>query len=829
MLARNSIRILVFSLLTVVGMIISSVEAKAATFYRSTTATANFLSGTCWSASSCGVGGMSWPTATTDIVNIGCASKTTTIGSGGTCGDLNISNGTVNITGGTLYVWGNLNLSGGTLNVSGTANVVIYGNFNKTGGTFSHTAGTINMGGSGTQNINSNTSPLTFFNLAISGTGNRIMTNNLTVNNTLTLTNGYLSVGSYTLQVGTSTSGNDISESSGRITITSSSSLAFGGSVVATLSNILSNSAPWTINNFSMYRNLATITLGGNLTVNGAFNLCAGGASGSGDVIIGANTLTLNGAVTGAMSGSLVGSSSSDLTIGGSGTMSMYFDLSTTSAGGTNTIRNFNITRTGTFNLLSSIRIGNTLTLGTSTTYFKFSVSGSQSITFDGAGTAWAGPGYFQGNSTYSNNFYIYGSGAIPNPLKFANDFSISTLQIHRTNSGSSAVLQLGTNINISSSITLSNLANYGSIDINGKTISLGSATIFNETNSNRIFNSACPTVGLITSSNDLSASTTYTGITTTYGREMVFTYPAISVGYNGMGLEITTGSTAPGTTTINRGFCERSGGDLTSSVLRYFEISPTTNAGLNATMIFHYWDAEGNGLTEEDNSLYRDDTPTDGWVDKGGTSTPGSGDNTVSLSGIPQFSSWTAGKKTIIAPINLLFFSAECNSKFVQIDWSTASEINNEYFTIEKTVDFKNWIAVDKISGAGNSNQVVKYSYSDINPLAGTVYYRLKQTDFDGNYKYFAPVVVNCEERFHNSGISIYPNPAEDFISILSQIPLTAKLSLFDITGRIINEYQTDDLSETYKIPLTELKSGVYFLKSDCEGNTEMFRIVKK
>src|SRR5690606_12109152 len=137
---------------------------------------------------------------------------------------------------------------------------------------------------------------------------------------------------------------------------TSGSSLNFGGSVVKTLSAILSNTGAVTLANFTMTKSTAAITLGTaqNLTVTGAYTLNAG------DFAIGSNTLTLNGTILGDSDGMIIGSTTSDLVIGGSGTASMFFDKATTTA---NTIRNFTNNRTShSFGLLSSLTIGGVLT-----------------------------------------------------------------------------------------------------------------------------------------------------------------------------------------------------------------------------------------------------------------------------------------------------------------------------------------------------------------------------------------------------------------------------------------------------------------------------------
>src|SRR6185369_5159076 len=99
-----------------------------------------------------------------------------------------------------------------------------------------------------------------------------------------------------------------------------------------------------------------------------------------------------------------------------------------------------------------------------------------------------------------------------------------------------------------------------------------------------------------------------------------------------------------------------------------------------------------------------------------------------------------------------------------VSISWITASETNNDYFTVEKSKDGNFWLSVDKVIGAGNSTAARYYETNDPDPFEGTSYYRLKQTDFDGKFSYSDVSAVRVDEK---NTIIIYPNPASDLIMI--------------------------------------------------------------
>src|SRR6185369_13902085 len=97
-----------------------------------------------------------------------------------------------------------------------------------------------------------------------------------------------------------------------------------------------------------------------------------------------------------------------------------------------------------------------------------------------------------------------------------------------------------------------------------------------------------------------------------------------------------------------------------------------------------------------------------------------------------------------------------------VRLDWTTASEINNSYFTIERSLDGIAYEEIGRVEGAGNSTYDISYNYTDQSPSAhATIYYRLKQTDFDGKHETFDPDFVNFDSRSSKFEVTSFgPNP---------------------------------------------------------------------
>jgi hypothetical protein len=151
--------------------------------------------------------------------------------------------------------------------------------------------------------------------------------------------------------------------------------------------------------------------------------------------------------------------------------------------------------------------------------------------------------------------------------------------------------------------------------------------------------------------------------------------------------------------------------------------------------------------------------------------------------------------------PISLLSFEVKELKGKIQINWSTATEINNDYFTLERSIDGSNWEILAYVDGAGNSNQRLNYEYIDDYPYHGISYYRLKQTDFDGKFEYFAPVAVNfintsgdCEigrVTSHGFGMNVWfrnqdPGAIITVSDIYGRILYSGNAPVSDISGEL-------------------------------------------
>jgi len=163
----------------------------------------------------------------------------------------------------------------------------------------------------------------------------------------------------------------------------------------------------------------------------------------------------------------------------------------------------------------------------------------------------------------------------------------------------------------------------------------------------------------------------------------------------------------------------------------------------------------------------------------------------------------------SITLPINLLSFTGHCDLQNIVLEWSTASEINNDYFSIENSKDGLIWNNVGRVSGAGNSSSQLNYTFTDSSYYNETTYYKLKQTDFDGTFKYEQLISVSRCKKVGLPYITIYPNPSSGNIQLLfngnsSEIN---SITILNALGQRI--YHTDIFQSSFD--LSYFVPGVY------------------
>ena len=182
--------------------------------------------------------------------------------------------------------------------------------------------------------------------------------------------------------------------------------------------------------------------------------------------------------------------------------------------------------------------------------------------------------------------------------------------------------------------------------------------------------------------------------------------------------------------------------------------------------------------------------------------------------------------------PIELLYFEAiyNINTEDVDLTWITATEINNDFFTVERSVDAIDFEKVVTVPGAGNSNQILNYAAVDEDPYYGISYYRLKQTDYDGKYEYSNIVAVMI---IKTSDLIIYPNPATENLTFLFNDVTDADvlIEIFDVQGKLVylKRHKTTKGANYINISLSSFSQGMYFVKLIAENSLFKAKFVKE
>ncbi|MFA4852207.1 MAG: T9SS type A sorting domain-containing protein, partial [Bacteroidales bacterium] len=182
------------------------------------------------------------------------------------------------------------------------------------------------------------------------------------------------------------------------------------------------------------------------------------------------------------------------------------------------------------------------------------------------------------------------------------------------------------------------------------------------------------------------------------------------------------------------------------------------------------------------------------------------------------SFSEKGIGRTPGVLPIELLSFTSECDNQKIKLLWSTASETNNDYFTIEKSKDLQTWNIVATVNGAGNSNNYIYYSAEDNEPYSGNSYYKLKQTDYDGAFTYSEIIYSSSCDNTSFEYISVYPNPAYDHLNcdIFSEENTVIDINITNTLGQSVITKKVDIKkgANSFSINVSKLMSATYYFE---------------
>lgn len=248
-------------------------------------------------------------------------------------------------------------------------------------------------------------------------------------------------------------------------------------------------------------------------------------------------------------------------------------------------------------------------------------------------------------------------------------------------------------------------------------------------------------------------------------------------------------------------------GGQLRYLILLsdYVYLGPTEDYQYGASLSGGAYYADGDGS---------EPLPVNGYKTGGGTSVP---EITVDQDGP--------------TPVEMTSLTASANDKTVELNWSTATEVNNYGFDVERSFNKAEWTKVGFVEGKGNSNTVSKYSFKDAEVPAAKAFYRLKQVDLDGKFEYSEVLAVELNANTFSLEQN-FPNPFNPSTVITYSLAkeTNVKLSVFNAIGQqvttLINTVQPAGV-HNFKFNASYLNSGVYFYRLETPEFSQMRKMM--
>ncbi|MFN5032730.1 MAG: T9SS type A sorting domain-containing protein, partial [Flavobacteriia bacterium] len=229
---------------------------------------------------------------------------------------------------------------------------------------------------------------------------------------------------------------------------------------------------------------------------------------------------------------------------------------------------------------------------------------------------------------------------------------------------------------------------------------------------------------------------------------------------------------------------------------------------------------------------MKRSSLATSGWLLDGTCVTSTS--SQITRNGLSGFSVFSVAQSTTALPVELIQFSGEKVDEDNLLTWKTATEHNNDYFTLERSADGFIFEAIATIAAAGNSTTEKLYSQFDIDPFRGVSYYRLKQTDINGSFSYSNTISLS-RDYMESSVSELFPNPTSTDVNFEfnAQKATDIEVHLLDNSGRLVNKYMYHAVAgkNTMSLDLNNVSRGLYTVvfHSELLVKTEMRKLIKR
>lgn len=192
------------------------------------------------------------------------------------------------------------------------------------------------------------------------------------------------------------------------------------------------------------------------------------------------------------------------------------------------------------------------------------------------------------------------------------------------------------------------------------------------------------------------------------------------------------------------------------------------------------------------------------------------------------RFTLGTINSSVTPLPVELVSFDSKANDGKVTLTWETATEINNNYFTLYRSADGLNYSEIAHVNGNGTTNQRQYYEYVDNTPPSGRIYYKLNQTDYDGTEEYAG--ITTTEVTLQNSHASVYPNPVKPgswvTVQLHSEPDGNLDFNLSNITGQVRRlEFESSNGALKVFIP-ENIPRGTYIMSTGSGGKSNQIKV---
>jgi len=177
--------------------------------------------------------------------------------------------------------------------------------------------------------------------------------------------------------------------------------------------------------------------------------------------------------------------------------------------------------------------------------------------------------------------------------------------------------------------------------------------------------------------------------------------------------------------------------------------------------------------------------------------------------------------------PVEFLYFKAQPDTKFIKLEWATASEINNAFFSVEYSRDGIGYKEIGRVAGHGNSVETIEYDFMHETPLVGENFYRLRQQDFDGTFEYSEVAQIQLEG---DQNISIRPNLVKGELTVVVNkgYEKDTEAVIYDLVGAAVKTVTFPANTAAHTFELEDLPNGHYFFHLKDGLTSHVGRFVK-